>query len=256
MGQANGRKGRPREAARGVGSNGRPKRARKALLVAVEGIDGAGKTTLLALLADGLSSRGWKVGRWKEPSDSRLGQEARRISGASPAAAALLFTLDRGASSPDLQALRARSDVVLSDRSYFSTLAYQGSALGEREREALERFQASVAQRPDLVLWLAISPAVALGRVARRGLLRSPLERRTVLERTARAYARYAREERSRFVRLDARQDPERVATRALEAVLSRLPPSSRGPASSGGRSSAPLPSRGGARRAKGRARL
>ncbi len=256
MGQANGSRGRPRSVDRRSAANGRAKRGRKALLVAVEGIDGAGKTTLLALLADGLASRGWRVGRWKEPSDSRLGLEARRISGASPAAAALLFTLDRGASSPDLQALRARSDVVLSDRSYFSTLAYQGSALSGRERQTLERFQASVAQPPDLVLWLALSPAVALGRVARRGLLRSPLERRTILERTARAYARYAREERSRFVRLDARQDPERVAARALEAVLSRLSPSSTAPSSPRGRSSDPPPSRGGARRAKGRARL
>jgi dTMP kinase len=194
------------------------------LLVAVEGIDGAGKTTLLARLEQGLRREGRKVGRWKEPSDSLLGEAARGLAAEQPAQAALLFTLDRGARAQELERLRARTDVVLCDRSYFSTLAYQGSTLSPRLRRELERMQVALVPSPDVVLWLDLPPREALRRVAARGVLRSALERSRVLVRTARAYGGYARRDPERFVRLDASEDPATVAGVALASLAARLP--------------------------------
>lgn len=196
---------------------------RRAPLVAVEGIDGAGKSSLLSSLAGELRRRGWKVGRWSEPSDGVLGRAARKASGRDPAQAAFLFTLDRGAERAKLQELRGTSDLVLSDRSYFSTLAYQGSALGAEERRALERLQKAFAEPPDRVLWLDLPPEIALERVDRRGSGRSSLEKEAVLRRTAKAYAAYARKERRRFVRLDARKDPGEVLRAAMRALAPLL---------------------------------
>ncbi|MDE1822303.1 MAG: dTMP kinase [Euryarchaeota archaeon] len=200
----------------------------RGVLVAIEGIDGTGKSTLLNGLARVLRSRGWSVGRWKEPSNSVLGKAARGYGGKDPGQAALLFTLDRGGEWANLEALRRGHDVVLSDRSYFSTLAYQGSALKPRERRTLELLQRSVAHVPDLVLWLQLDARVALERVGQRGAARSRWERLEVLARTARAYGGYARREPRRFVRLDARLPPAEVRAAALAAVERRLGPRSK----------------------------
>lgn len=199
-----------------------PGRRAQGRLVVVEGIDGTGKSTLLVSLARRLRDRGWRVARWKEPSDGPLGRAAREASAQDPAQAALLFTLDRGSQREKLDRLVSRSDLVLSDRSYFSTLAYQGSVLTRKERGGLERLQTAVARTPDLVLWLDLSPSEALTRVSARGAVRSPLERLGNLRRVARAYRRYAAAEGRRFVRLDASRSPQEVAGAALGAIEAR----------------------------------
>lgn len=205
---------------------------REALLVALEGIDGAGKSTLQARLERRLRATGLKVARWREPSDPALGAQAQATGPDEPWTAALLFTVDRVRARPALDRLRARSDVVLSDRSFFSTLAYQGSALPSRERRTLEEFERSVARTPDLVLWLRIPVPAALSRVGRRGTARAPLERRATLARVDRAYARLARS--PRWVILDGRLPAEVLAERAAAAVRRRI----------GARRSGPRPER------------
>jgi dTMP kinase len=102
------------------------------LLVVIEGIDGAGKTTLRAGLAAALRSEGHEVVETKEPTDGPLGQEIRRLARVgrdtvTPEAELELFLRDRAQHVAELvlPAL-ARHAVVLQDRSYYSTVAYQG----------------------------------------------------------------------------------------------------------------------------------
>ena len=187
-------------------------------LIALEGIDGSGKSTLADALARRWRSDGRRLGRWHEPTDLALGARAAAANRTDPWQAAMLFTVDRAVHRPELEALLRRADVI-ADRSYYSTLAYQGSALPVRARTALAKMQRDLAIPPDVVVLLDLPPALALQRVGRRGSSRSPLERLATLRRVARAYRAMAK--RGRWVVLDARQLPEELAERA-EAALRR----------------------------------
>lgn len=190
---------------------------RRGLLVALEGIDGSGKSTLRAGIARRLRAAGWVVGLWKEPTRPALGRRALALSVDDPVGSAIHFTLDRLLARPRLERLLDRSDVVLSDRSFYSTVAYQGSALPRSGRAALERFQRGVALVPDLVLWVDVPVPTALARVGRRGRLRAPTERARTLRRVAATFRELAR--RPGWRRVDGRQPPAAMAEAAVAAI-------------------------------------
>ncbi len=159
--------------------------------LAVEGIDGAGKSTFVRALARELRRRGQTVAVRREPSEPTLGRLAQHAG--DPWTSAVYFTLDRFLAHPKLTADLARHRFVLQDRSYFSTLAYQGSLLALGPRRRLRELQARVTVVPDRVILLELPPALALLRVGRRSSVRAPFERRATLERVARAYRALAR---------------------------------------------------------------
>jgi thymidylate kinase len=138
---------------------------RRRRLVALEGIDGVGKSTLQRAVATRLRRGGWKVALWREPTRASLGRTAQALGPTDPIGAAIHFTLDRLLSRPRLERLLDRSDVVLSDRSFHSTLAYQGSTLSRSGFQRLARLQLAVAHPPDRVLWLDLPVEEALRRV-------------------------------------------------------------------------------------------
>jgi dTMP kinase len=183
---------------------------REGRLVALEGVDGVGKSTLRHALAVRLRQRGWKVGLWREPTRASLGRTAQALGPTDPIGAAIHFTLDRLLARPRLGKLLVRNDIVLSDRSFYSTLAYQGNALRPSEFARLERLQRAVARVPDRVLWLDLPADESLCRVGGRGRARAPLERRATLRAVAASY-RELSADRS-WVRLDARRSPRELA--------------------------------------------
>jgi thymidylate kinase len=134
------------------------------------------------------------------------------------------FTVDRQLAAPDLERDLARHDVVLQDRSFYSTLAYQGSALPPRDRRRLAELQRSATRSPDRVLLLDLDPAEAVRRLGGRDLRRGPLERKRTLVRVARAYRALARS--NHWHVLDARAPPRELLRQVLEYL--ELPASSR----------------------------
>ena len=193
------------------------RRARRGRLIALEGIDGTGKSTLVRGLAAALRRRGYSVSVRREPTDGRLGRLAQEASVRDPWTGAIYFTVDRHLAQPAVRRELARRDFVLSDRSFFSTLAYQGSALPPADRLRLERLQGGASVRPDRVILLDIPPAAAVGRVGRRSPRRAPLERRRTLERVAREYRRLSH--RFGWVVLDARRPRRELVAGAIAAL-------------------------------------
>ena len=191
-------------------------------LIAVEGIDGSGKSTLAKSLVARWRRRGRRVAPWREPTDRALGARAASANDDDPRLASALFTLDRALHRPELEALLARSDVV-ADRSFYSTLAYQGSALEASARRALEEMQRAVAREPDVVVLLDLPPKRALERVHRRGGSRSPLERLATLRRVARAYRTMAH--RGGWIVLDAEKTPKELVELADRALATGATP-------------------------------
>ena len=206
------------------------RRAARGRLIALEGIDGTGKSTLQRRLARRWRAAGWKVALAREPNDRRLGAQAQAAGVVDPWSSGLLFTLDRLAARSRVESLLAVADLVVMDRSFYSTLAYQGSALPPTERRMLERLQREATIVPDRVVLLDLPPAQALSRVGRRGRSRAPLERLRTLRRVAGAYRALARA--PRWVVVDARAPPDRCeaeVARRLSRWLGR-PPAARPP--------------------------
>jgi thymidylate kinase len=133
---------------------------------------------------------------------------------------AVYFTVDRHLAAPGLELALRQYDVVLQDRSFYSTLAYQGSALSLRDRRRLLELQRSATRPPDRVILLDLPTAKALDRLGDRARKRGPLERRTTLDRVARAYRELARA--NGWQVLDARASPRQLVR---QVVSSFVPP-------------------------------
>ena len=138
------------------------------LLIAFEGIDGTGKTTQIRLLAHALTARGYHVRETREPTNGPYGQKIRALyldrAGTSLEEELDLFVADRRQHvdeviEPDL----AAGKIVLTDRYYFSTAAYQGAAGLDPDR--IIRLNEEFAPRPDLVILLVAPPGIGVHRV-------------------------------------------------------------------------------------------
>jgi dTMP kinase len=200
--------------------------SRRGLYVALEGVDGAGKSTLLTGLGRALRRRGYSVRLRREPADPTIGQLAQEAGAKDPWTGAVYFTVDRHLAAPRLRSDLSRYDVVLSDRSYYSTLAYQGSRLPPAERARVEALQRLATVEPDRVILLDLPPPWLLRRWAVRGRRRGPLERVHRLTAVAGAYRTLAR--RHRWIVLDARRPRTVLVADALAALGTRLRPAKR----------------------------
>src|SRR5438067_8304989 len=106
----------------------------KGLLITFEGTEGSGKTTQISLLAEHLRSLGHSVRTTREPGGTPIGEEIRHTlkhSSANQAMTAETELLLMNASRAQLvrEIIRpalAAGSIVLSDRFYDSTTAYQG----------------------------------------------------------------------------------------------------------------------------------
>lgn len=139
-------------------------------LFALEGIDGTGKSTQIALLADVLRQGGSEVVLTREPTDGVYGQQIRRLYQARGSVSRQeeldLFLADRREHVTQLIApALAQGKVVVTDRYYFSTAAYQG-VVGF-DPETIIRQNELFAPVPDLVILLELAPAQAVMRIQR-----------------------------------------------------------------------------------------
>jgi dTMP kinase len=143
------------------------KRSDTGLLIAFEGIDGAGKTTQVDLLTQFFVSANEPVLRSKEPTDGPWGQRIR----ASAKSVRLslqeelnAFIEDRKEHLRDkiLPAL-SNGQVVILDRYFYSTIAYQGSRGGEIEAITAQMLES--APEPDIVFLIDVTPEIGLARI-------------------------------------------------------------------------------------------
>jgi dTMP kinase len=144
---------------------------KKGILIVFEGIDGAGKSTQAKLLQKRLRAKGFDPVYFREPSRSKWGLEIKKKAlepdSLSPEEELDLFLKDRKENvEKNLKPALEKRKIVLLDRYYFSTIAYQG-ARGidpERIRKLNERF----AVKPDLVFILDVDAPKGLARIQDR----------------------------------------------------------------------------------------
>ncbi|MFZ5451515.1 MAG: dTMP kinase [Thermodesulfobacteriota bacterium] len=161
----------------------------RGFLLALEGVDGSGKTTQAKLLAVSLLQQGREVLLTQEPSSGPAGQKLRRYlqgptRNLSPLEELDLFLADRREHVDQvIKPALAGGRMVITDRYYYSSVAYQG-ALGLDPGEILAANEA-FAPRPDLVFLLLIPVPQALARLQRP---RQVSELLPYLERVAAIY--------------------------------------------------------------------
>ncbi|MEI6177128.1 MAG: dTMP kinase [Verrucomicrobiota bacterium] len=157
----------------------------KGTFIVLDGIDGTGKSTQARRLGDWFISQGREVVISWEPTDGPWGAKLR----ASASTGRLsredelkYFLNDRRQHVEELIVPSlAAGKVVILDRYYFSTMAYQG-ARGLDPAE-IRRLNEQFAPVPDLLLILDLDVDTALTRIGARGDIANEFEKRESLER-------------------------------------------------------------------------
>ncbi len=195
-------------------------------LIVFEGLDGVGKTTQARLLAAALTASGREVILTREPTDGPHGRliralAARERAARDPAREVELFQADRRRHVADVIApALARGAVVICDRYYYSTMAYQG-ALG-LDPEAVRAANEAFAPRPHLVILLTLPLADLRLRLARRARGYDAFEQEDYLKRVAVIYAGLTD---PWIVRCDTRRPEAAVHADLLALVQPHLDP-------------------------------
>jgi dTMP kinase len=185
--------------------------------IVIEGIDGTGKTELAARLVPPLLRRGHSVSSFREPTDKFLRGEFARLIKTESLAAALCLTVDRAMLRPDIDRALDQGDVVLQDRSYYSTLAYQYPGLPAEAWRELERIEQAIAIEPDLVLYLDAPVDLAMKRVEASGA-RDAFEDEPYLTKVRRKFEQMFQQ--PRWVRINATGNTERTLEQAMNALM------------------------------------
>lgn len=165
--------------------------------VAFEGIDGSGKTTLIAQVFKNLEASGLIALKTREPGGTLAGQAIRNLLQhatveLSPLAEAFLFAADRTEHiSTIVKPAKQRGAVVLSDRSYISSLVYQTEKT--LSLQIIEEINKIALQGcyPDLVVYVDLDPEQARKRFMQRPETQTRFEARG-LSFFKNVYARYA----------------------------------------------------------------
>ena len=194
--------------------------------IAFEGLEGCGKSTHVTRLAAALGAVATR-----EPGGTTIGASLRAtmIDAAntmlSPRAEALLMAADRAQHLDELvtPALQ-RGQHVVSDRSAYSSLAYQGYGR-QLDLAMLKQFNSwAINNRwPDLVVYIDVPLDILLERLKKRELDRFEREDRSFFERIARGFNEMAKAEPDRWLMVDGTPPKDELAATILREVTSRL---------------------------------
>jgi len=197
-------------------------RVKKGFLIVLEGIDGAGKSTQARRLLKRLRGLGYDAVSFREPSGGKWGRQIKklaRLSGSlSPEEELALFVRDREENvAKNLMPALSAGKIVVLDRYYFSTIAYQGAKGLDPGR--IRRMNERIAVKPDLVFILDIGAGPGLARIRSRKRKDLLFERERYL-RQVRAIFRSLKGRT--FIHLDASRSREATA-RDIQSRVQRL---------------------------------
>lgn len=196
-------------------------------LVVIEGIDGAGKTTAIQRICEFCDEHGLPYIASKEPTDGPWGRKLRES--AQTGRLSLdeeleLFVRDRREHVEQrIRPALEEGRVVVLDRYYFSTAAYQGARGADPEKILAQNEQ--FAPQPDLLILLDVDPERSLERVRTRGDIPNEFERESALREIRKIFLSISR---PYLVRIDASVGAEEVS-RQVRSTLSAALCSKRG---------------------------
>jgi dTMP kinase len=211
----------------------------KGLFITFEGTEGCGKSTQVELLAKQLRTLGHRVRILREPGGTSIGEEIRHTlkhskNNAAMTSEAELLLMNASRAQLVREIIRpalAAGEIVVCDRFYDSTTAYQG--YGRQLDLKMVRHIIDVAvgeTKPDLTLLLTVSPEVSAQRRATRQstlpFIRDRIEEANAdfFARVAKGYEAIAAAEPDRIRVVDATGSLENVCMKIWHHIQPLLP--------------------------------
>jgi len=203
------------------------------MFITLEGPEGSGKTSHIPALVEYLREKGHVVFPTREPGGTSIGEQIREVIHdlknveMHPRTETLLYQAARAqiveqVIKPRLQA----GEIVISDRYYDSTIAYQGFG----HQQDLEQVRALVKYAtgglvPDLTVLLDVDVEVGLRRKKKNGVEWNRMDAHEVefYKRVRAGYLEMVKQEPSRWTVVDAGQEWEAVQEELRMLVLGRL---------------------------------
>ena len=203
------------------------------MFITLEGPEGSGKTSHLPPLVEFLREKGHAVFPTREPGGTSIGEQIREVIHdlknveMHPRTETLLYQAARAQIVEEVFKPRlAAGEVVISDRYYDSTIAYQGYG----HQQDLGQVKTLVAYatgglRPDLTILLDVDIETGLKRKTQNGSEWNRLDAYTVEfhQRVRRGYLQMVKDEPDRWVVVDAGQEWRAVQDELRKVVLGRL---------------------------------
>lgn len=190
------------------------------MFIVLEGIDGTGKSTQAKRLASHFQSLGKTVSLSREPTDGPWGTLLRNSAQSgrlSPKEELEAFLNDRRQHVEELIAPSLTAgNVVILDRYYFSTMAYQGARGFDPIQ--IRKDNEAFAPLPDLLLILDIDADTALQRIGSRGDIANEFEQRNNLERCREIFLSLKNEPFAKIIDANASIDD------VTQSILAALP--------------------------------
>ncbi len=194
--------------------------------IVFEGIDGAGTSTQIKKLIERDTDRFVATA---EPTGLETGKFLRRMLAGDfqvdEKTNAYLFAADRCQhifGKDGVKELCESGKIVVSDRYFFSSLAYQSVSCGKE----LPRLLNSPFPLPEILFFFKINPEISLGRVSARGEAKEIYEtiekQKAIAERYEEVIAEYEKESAEsgmKIVRIDASRDIESIAAEIWENI-------------------------------------
>ncbi len=199
------------------------------MFISFEGIDGCGKSTQLKLVADYLTNLGKKVMAIREPGGNRFSESIRELlldksHNLSPVTELLLFESARSHLVETVIRPAIKDGyIVLSDRFFDSTTAYQGFG---RELDMDDVIHCnSIATRglkPDVTFYLDVPLEVAAQRAGSGEKDRIELSGNSFFERVRIGFQELAKMEPQRIIQIDATNSKEQTFNAILQILKSK----------------------------------
>lgn len=199
----------------------------RGVFITLEGADGCGKSTQAALLADALEASGREVVRLREPGGTPISEKVRALlldpanAEMCPECELLLYEASRAQLVRQvIEPALARGAVVVCDRFYDSTRAYQAGGRGlDATLVDVANDLGRCGRVPDRTLVLDLDPETAYARATAGGADRMEAEGVAFQERVRESFRRLAADEPARVRLVDASGERDAVTARLFSAL-------------------------------------
>ena len=196
------------------------------MFITFEGIEGSGKSTQIQMLKEFFEKKSLKAFFTKEPGSSDIGKEIRSIllnkeNKIYPQTEIFLIFADRVQHveeiiKPNLN----EGKIVVSDRYYDSSVAYQGQREGISKIEIYELIENLDLPTPDITFLLDLPANVGLKRAKNRASLdRFESEEISFHEGVRQNYLDLQEQNLERIVKIDATQSPNEIFSNIIKRI-------------------------------------
>jgi dTMP kinase len=202
------------------------------MIITFEGGEGSGKGTQIKLLETALADKGLAVLSIVEPGGTPAGQAIRdvllnrkelEILGVTET---FLFSASRAQQVREVvRPALEKGAIVISDRSFYSTFAYQGHARGEDMKLITTLTDLAVGEtKPDIVILLDLPPEIGLARKhSQNEVNRLDAESLTFHQKVREGYLELAKEHPNSWTVIDATLSVEQIHDLVLETVINSI---------------------------------